>query len=75
MVAGMGFAGFGRVKIALMTVTARQMRVVRGSDRVFRREKPFCFAVMTRGFFVMVRGVVMMARSGMVTGHDRLQAE
>lgn len=70
MIASVGFACFGCVIVALMTVPAREMRVVSGFNRVFCCEMPFCFPVMTRGFFVVVRGVVMMAHSWMITGHD-----
>ncbi len=70
MITSVGFAYFGCVIIALMAVPAREMRMVSGRNRVFCREMPFCFPVMTRSFFVVVSGVVMMACSWMITGHD-----
>jgi len=66
----MGFAGFYRVMIALVTVPARKVRVMGGGYGVLRLEISLCFSVMLRGFFVMVRRIVMMASSRMCTGHD-----
>jgi hypothetical protein len=70
VVTRMGLAGFHGVMIALVTVSARKMGVMGGGDGVLRFEIPLCFTVMLRGFFVMVRRVMMMASSRMCTGHD-----
>jgi len=66
----MGFAGFGCIVVALMTVPACEMRMLSRCHRIFFREMPFCLPVMTRSFFVMVRRIVVVACGWMSTGHD-----
>jgi len=60
----MGFAGFYRVMIALVTVPARKVRVMGGGYGVLRLEISLCFSVMLRGFFVMVRRIVRWRAAG-----------
>jgi hypothetical protein len=60
MMPNVSFAGFNCVVVTLMAVPACEMRMVSSCDRVSSCKIPFCFPVMTRSFFVMVRSVVMM---------------
>jgi hypothetical protein len=55
----MRFASLGGVEIALDAVSGCEMGVVGGGGWLFRRKAPFCFPVMRRRFFIMVRGIVM----------------
>jgi hypothetical protein len=65
----MHFARFGGVIIGLVAVTGGQVRVIGGGGRILCLEKAFRFLVMMRSLFIMVRGIVMVAGSRMLTGH------
>lgn len=69
MMARVSFACLGGVEIALKGVPARKMRVPGCGGRVLCCEMAFCLPVVQSSLFVMVRGIVMVPRGGITTGH------
>src|SRR3954468_21166073 len=72
MMARVRFTGFRRVSIALMTVSGGEVRMTGSGSRILGFEMPFRFLMVVGCFLVVVRGIVMMERSGMLTGHEYL---
>jgi len=62
---------FRRMVIGLATMSGGEQRVTRGSRGILGFEIAFRFAMMIRGFLIVMRGVVMMARCRMPTRHAR----
>lgn len=54
-------AGLDREIVALMAVPACEMCVMGRGNRILQSEMPFCFPVMMSGFFVVMRGIMVMA--------------
>ena len=63
------FAGFRGVIVGLMAMPGGEVGVTGRRRRILRLEIAFRFPVMIRGFLIMMRGVVMMARRWMLAGH------
>jgi len=64
------FAGIRCIKFSLMTVPGGEVRVMGRRPRILCFEIPRRFTMMARRFFEMVRCIVMMSRSRMLTGHE-----
>jgi len=56
--------------IGLVTMSRSQMRVVSGSSRISCFETSFCLLMVKRGQFMLSRGIMMVERSWMISGHD-----
>ena len=69
MIMHMGFAGFGGMKIGLLGVSHREMRVAGGDSKILCRKIPFRFFVMMSGFFMLIRGIVMVVTGRMLARH------
>ena len=65
------FARFPCVIIGLMAVSGSEVRVTGSGSWILCLEIPLRFLVMVCGPLIVVRGIVMMARSRMLTGHGR----
>jgi hypothetical protein len=64
-----GFTRFRRVIVGLMAMSGGEVGMTGGGGGVLRLEIAFRFPVMVRGFLIMMRGIVMMARRRMLAGH------
>ena len=60
MIKHVRLARFGRVTIRLLAISHREMGVAGSDSKVLCFEIAFRFPVMKSGFFVMMRGIVMM---------------
>lgn len=63
------FACLGSESSGQMTVSSSKVCMIRGGSWILCFEIPFRLPVMIRRFLTMMRGIVMMARGGMLTGH------
>jgi len=66
------FARLRGVIFSLMTVPRGKVRVMSGGGGVLCFEKSPRFTMMSRGFFEMVGGIVMVTHGGVLTGHGYL---
>jgi hypothetical protein len=69
MIKHMRLARFGCMMIGLLSVSHCEMRMASGNRKVLGFETAFRFPVMRGGFFILVRGIVMMAAGWMLASH------
>jgi hypothetical protein len=69
MIKHMRLARFGCMMVGLLGVSHREMRMTSGNRKVLGFETAFRFPVMRGGFFILVRGIVMMAAGRMLASH------